>query len=650
MHRGERDLGGAGEEEAVLLELVDVRLLGREEARSDHRLLADEHGRQHRREPGRARRGRARSGRARARAAPCRRRCSRTAIRRGARRARARSGRSRSPPSTSASVGRLAEAADLDGVVLGVAVGRGLVRRVRDERERLVAGGLGGGELLLGRPQLLLHPLQLLELLGRRLALQLRPAAEIVDARHERAPALVGREQRVERLGRALAGERGAPDVGLGAGCLEVDHASESRYASITVATPSSFGARADPVGALEQQRVRVLDRDPEAGLARSARCRSRRPRTRRSRSSEMPSCCATNAIPVPFDTAGLPSSSRYGSEVVRKRRSPNAAASASRRAGISAGSATATSFVGGCVEPRREVADLLDREVLEVGVHPRVLRVLGRRRGGRRRSSSAGTRARSSSAIASRAVSSGIGSWSTNVAARRVDDRGALVTDDGVGDARLLEIGPHRAEHPARRHDHRDPGRLRAGDRRAGARAQQPVAADERAVEVAGECLDVAREGGWEDQPPVACVDVRSDVRDLLVGELAGERRHRAHALRDAGHDELGVRLGVVEIRPDGAGRAGVGERVAADAAGAREDGLAGGRVARERRARAGRSCPSSRSAACRRRSPRWRVVSVPSRQPAPSRPSASASRDEANDRGPAHHGGSLTRLAELA
>ena len=53
---------------------------------------------------------------------------------------------------------RLAEAADLDRVVLGIAVGRRLVRRVRDERERLVARGLGGRELLLGGAELLLHP------------------------------------------------------------------------------------------------------------------------------------------------------------------------------------------------------------------------------------------------------------------------------------------------------------------------------------------------------------------------------------------------------------------------------------------------------------------------------------------------------------
>ena len=132
------------------------------------------------------------------------------------------------PPSLGERRG-FAEAADLDGVVLGVAVRRGVVRRVRDERERFVAGSLCGGQLLLRSAQLLLHPLQLLELLRGRLALQLRAAAEIVDVRHEQAPALVGGEQLVERLGRALAGERGTPDVGLGAGCLEVDHASKSK-------------------------------------------------------------------------------------------------------------------------------------------------------------------------------------------------------------------------------------------------------------------------------------------------------------------------------------------------------------------------------------------------------------------------------------
>ena len=47
---------------------------------------------------------------------------------------------------------RLADAAELLGVVLRVAVGRGVVRRVRDERERRVPLRLGRGELLLGLP------------------------------------------------------------------------------------------------------------------------------------------------------------------------------------------------------------------------------------------------------------------------------------------------------------------------------------------------------------------------------------------------------------------------------------------------------------------------------------------------------------------
>ncbi len=44
------------------------------------------------------------------------------------------------------------------------------------------------------------------QLLGRRLALEFCFAAQLVDLRHERAPALVGDEQRVERLGGALCG------------------------------------------------------------------------------------------------------------------------------------------------------------------------------------------------------------------------------------------------------------------------------------------------------------------------------------------------------------------------------------------------------------------------------------------------------------
>ena len=47
VERGERDLGGARQVEAVALDAVEVRLLGRQEARAVHRLLPDEHRRQH---------------------------------------------------------------------------------------------------------------------------------------------------------------------------------------------------------------------------------------------------------------------------------------------------------------------------------------------------------------------------------------------------------------------------------------------------------------------------------------------------------------------------------------------------------------------------------------------------------------------------
>ena len=98
------------------------------------------------------------------------------------------------------------------------------MRRVRDERERCVPLGLGGRELLLGDLELRLDGLELLQLLGRRLPLELRPRAELVDLRDQLAPALVGGEQRVEVLGRALAREGNALRVRIGAGGLEVDH------------------------------------------------------------------------------------------------------------------------------------------------------------------------------------------------------------------------------------------------------------------------------------------------------------------------------------------------------------------------------------------------------------------------------------------
>ena len=87
---------------------------------------------------------------------------------------------------------------------------------------------------------------------------------------------------------------------------------------------------------------------------------------------------------------------------------------------------------------------------------------------------------------------------------------------------------------------------------------------------------------------------DVGGDGRDLLRGQLPLERGHHPLAVRHPLDDLVLRRLRVVEVRPDGAGRARVLERVAARAAGALEDLLALGGQGSSRR-------PSS--AACRRR-----------------------------------------------
>ena len=147
MEPGERDLGGAGEVEVVGLERVDVRPVGREEAGAVHRLLAHEHGRQHRRVPVR--------DRAVEREAVERHRDERRVADEVAE-ARAREPR-RPLHLEAADLGvlgavgrRIADAPQLLGVLVGVAVGRRRVGRVRHLDEQRVALGLGGGELLLG--------------------------------------------------------------------------------------------------------------------------------------------------------------------------------------------------------------------------------------------------------------------------------------------------------------------------------------------------------------------------------------------------------------------------------------------------------------------------------------------------------------------
>ena len=79
----------------------------------------------------------------------------------------------------------------------------------------------------------------------------------------------------------------------------------------------------------------------------------------------------------------------------------------------------------------------------------------------------------------------------------------------------------------------------------------------------------------------PAARRDVVRDRLDLLLVERVLERRHRALAVRHPLDDELLRRLCVVEVRPDRAVRAGVGERVAR-AAVRGEDRLPVGRLLR--------------------------------------------------------------------
>ena len=250
MQRRERDLRGAGQEQSFRLERVDVRAVGGEEARPVHRLLADEDGRDHRREVcldevlerELVESHRDASGIADDVAEP------RAGDARGALHVEAPDLR---VLARLAELRRLADAAQLLGVILGIAVGRGVVGRVGDEPECRVALRLGGRELLLGLLERCLDGAEGIELLCRRLALELRLAAELVDLRNQRAPALVGAEQRVEVSSRALARECGAHALGVGSGRLEVDHGESVRaLRALDELTPSStslhLGIRAD--------------------------------------------------------------------------------------------------------------------------------------------------------------------------------------------------------------------------------------------------------------------------------------------------------------------------------------------------------------------------------------------------------------------
>ena len=114
---------------------------------------------------------------------------------------------------------------DLSLGVVGHLVRDRFVRRARNLRQQLIPLCRRRRQFLLEPPEIILDLLQLLDLLGRRLALQLLAPAKLVDLRHQLAPALVRGEELVEclRAGGALARDGPAEPVGIGPRGSEVD-------------------------------------------------------------------------------------------------------------------------------------------------------------------------------------------------------------------------------------------------------------------------------------------------------------------------------------------------------------------------------------------------------------------------------------------
>ena len=120
-------------------------------------------------------------------------------------------------------------ATNLHRVLLRPAVGHVDVGRIRDSVEQLLAAGFCRRQLLLEGAELLFDALELGELFRRRPALDLARRAQLLDPRLDLTDRVVGVEQLVEEVGRALARECGTHRVGLGSGGAQIDHARESR-------------------------------------------------------------------------------------------------------------------------------------------------------------------------------------------------------------------------------------------------------------------------------------------------------------------------------------------------------------------------------------------------------------------------------------
>src|SRR5688572_12383279 len=315
VHGGQGHLGRAREVELVALDAVEVHLVRGEEAGAVHGLLADEHRRQDGREALRgqpvereaverqleARRGPDTVDEARARDLGAALRVDTRELEVVARL----EGERR----------RVADAPELDGVVVREAVGGTRVRGCRNAVEQLGAPALGGCEILLELLELGLHAPELLDLLGGRLALELRLRAQLVRLGHEREPGAVGLHERVELLRGALALERGAVGVRVGPRSPDVDHARESRTASITWATPSSSADGQTQSATSSTRACAFATATPNTGHSISSTSFSPSPNAT-VRSRLKPRCSATKSRPEPFVTSGLANSRKKGSDL----------------------------------------------------------------------------------------------------------------------------------------------------------------------------------------------------------------------------------------------------------------------------------------------------------------------------------------------
>ena len=399
--------------------------------------------------------------------------------------------------------GRLTDAPDLARVVLRRPVRDVVVRRVRHPERERVTLGLGGDELVLRLLQIGLHRLELLELLGCRLPLELRPCAELVDPRDEGAPPLVGLEEPVEGLGRPLARERGPNRLGIRAGCPEIDHVIESRTASITDATPSSAGPGQVASAIARSRAWAPSTATPNPTASSSSTSFSPSPNAI-TRSSSSPSSLATNVMPRPLRDIGV-ADLEHVRQRGREERPPVEPGGEPRAdLGKDGGLRHGDQLRRRPVEPGEEVADLDDGQPLEDGVSARVVVLLGDvqlvvdvdvRRDAER--PELGDRVPCGGEV-ERLVQQ-------ELARPRVDHGCALVADDRVREPHVVEVAPDRPEHPSGCDEDGDAGGLRPRDRRTRAVAHDAVGGDQRAIEVAGEGLHSTGEVREKAQPPVA-------------------------------------------------------------------------------------------------------------------------------------------------